>query len=104
MLCASRRLVNINYSQLRYEADFRYGLVHVRNNAESIAFYSGEDPEKQETQRRLRSVVGNYLHLIRWQVLISVMRRMYSYGSVFIPYIVMAPLYLAGSEQYGSFV
>src|SRR6266511_453007 len=37
-----RRLVRLNYDQLRYEADFRYALVHVRDNAESVAFYRGE--------------------------------------------------------------
>jgi putative ATP-binding cassette transporter len=37
-----RRLIGFNFNQLRYEADFRYSLVHVRDNAESIAFYQGE--------------------------------------------------------------
>ena len=37
-----RRLVRLNYDQLRYESDFRYALVHVRDHAESIAFYRGE--------------------------------------------------------------
>ena len=37
-----RRLVGINYEQLRREADLRYSLIRVRENAESIAFYSGE--------------------------------------------------------------
>ena len=48
-----KKLVKINFDQLRYEADFRYGLVHIRNNSEAIAFYSGEDPENAENQRRL---------------------------------------------------
>ena len=60
LIIAGRNLVRINYDQLRYEADFRYGLVHVRDNAESIAFYSGEAPEKAETQRRLSTVVNNF--------------------------------------------
>ena len=45
LVISGRKLVRINFDQLRYEADFRYGLVHIRNNAESIAFYSGEEPE-----------------------------------------------------------
>ena len=48
LIIAGKNLVRIDYDQLRYEADFRYGLVHVRDNAESIAFYSGEGPEKAE--------------------------------------------------------
>ena len=41
LIYAGKRLVKINFDQLRYEADFRYGLVHIRNNSEAIAFYSG---------------------------------------------------------------
>ena len=40
LLIAGKNLVKIDFDQLRYEADFRYGLVHIRDNAESIAFYS----------------------------------------------------------------
>jgi len=60
LVVAGRKLVKINFDQLRYEADFRYGLVHVRDNAESIAFYAGEKPEQDETKRRLGSVVRNF--------------------------------------------
>lgn len=104
LIVSSRNLVKINYNQLRYEADFRYGLVHIRNNAEAIAFYQGEEPEKQETQRRLGSVVKNFNYLIKWEVIISVLRRSYGYAGYFFPYLVMAPAYLAGELQYGSFV
>ena len=87
-----------------YEADFRYGLVHVRNNAEAIAFYSGEEPEKKETKRRLGWVVTNYNYLIKWEVIISVLRRSYGYAGNFFPYLMMAPAYLSGEIEYGSFI
>jgi putative ATP-binding cassette transporter len=48
-----RRLIRLNFNQLRQEANFRYGLVHVRDNAESIAFYQGEVEESATVQRRL---------------------------------------------------
>jgi len=104
LILASHKLVRINYDQLRYEADFRYGLVHIRNNAEAIAFYHGEEPEKQETQRRLGSVVKNFNYLIKWEVVISVIRRSYGYAGNFFPYLIMAPAYLAGQIEYGSFI
>ncbi|CAE7808832.1 unnamed protein product, partial [Symbiodinium sp. CCMP2456] len=96
LIMASHKLVRINYNQLRYEADFRYGLVHIRNNAEAIAFYSGEDPEKKETKRRMGCVVKNYNYLIKWEVIISVLRRSYGYAGNFFPYLIMAPAYLRG--------
>jgi len=104
LILASHKLVTINYNQLRYEADFRYGLVHIRNNSEAIAFYAGEEPEKSETLRRLGTLVKNYNFLIRWEVIISVLRRSYGYAGYFFPYLIMAPAYLRGDIEYGSFV
>ena len=38
-------LIRLNFWQLRREADFRFGLIRLRENAESIAFYRGEAQE-----------------------------------------------------------
>ena len=104
LLIAFRKLVKIDFDQLRYEADFRYGLVHIRDNAESIAFYSGEVPEKTETQRRLGEVVRNFNLLIIWRVIIDVMRRSIGYAGNFFPYLILAIPYFAGEINYGSFI
>ena len=104
LVISGRKLVRINFDQLRYEADFRYGLVHIRNNAESIAFYSGEEPEAAETERRLGSVVRNFNLLIIWRVIIDVMRRSIGYAGNFFPYLVMAVPYFAGEIDYGGFI
>ena len=104
LLIAGKNLVRIDFDQLRYEADFRYGLVHIRDNAESIAFYSGEDPEKIETQRRLGEVVRNFNLLIIWRVIIDVMRRSINYAGNFFPYLIMAIPYFAGEIDYGRFI
>ena len=104
LLISGRKLVRIDFDQLRYEADFRYGLVHIRNNAESIAFYAGEEPEASETRRRLASVVRNFNLLIIWRVIIDVMRRSIGYAGNFFPYLVMAVPYFAGEIDYGGFI
>ncbi len=104
LIIAGKNLVRIDFAQLRYEADFRYGLVHIRDNAESIAFYSGEDPEKAETQRRLGSVVRNYNLLIIWRVIIDVIRRSLGYAGIFFPYLIMAVPYFLGEIDYGRFI
>ena len=103
LLIASKKLFRLNFDQLRYEADFRYGLVHVRNNAESIAFYSGEDQEAREVNRRLGSVVKNFNLLIVWEALLRVLQRSGIYGSVFIPFIILAGPILSGEMDYGRF-
>ena len=104
LLIAGKNLVRIDFDQLRYEADFRYGLVHIRDNAESIAFYSGEAPEKRETERRLTEVVRNFNLLIIWRVIIDVMRRSINYAGNFFPYLIMAIPYFAGEIDYGRFI
>ena len=100
---ASRKLVALNYDQLRLEADFRYGLVHIRDNAESIAFYRGEQQESREAERRLDGAIRNYDKLIVWQALISVIQRSYDYFSRFLPWLVIAPIYFAKKVDFGVF-
>jgi len=100
---ASRKLVNLNYQQLKLEADFRYGLVHIRDNAESIAFYRGEEQEGKEGSRRLGGAIQNYNKLIVWEALISVIQRSYDYFSRFLPWLVIAPIYFAKQVDFGVF-
>ena len=103
IIFASKKLFKLNFDQLKYEANFRYGLVHVRNNAESIAFYSGEDEEYQEVNSRLKTVVKNFNLLIIWEALLRVLQRSTIYGSVFIPFIILSGPLLAGNMNYGEF-
>ena len=100
---ASRKLVSLNYQQLKLEADFRYGLVHIRDNAESIAFYRGEQQESKEASRRLMGAIRNYDKLIIWEALISVIQRSYDYFSRFLPWLVIAPIYFAKEVDFGVF-
>ncbi len=103
IIFASRKLVNLNYQQLKLEADFRYGLVHIRDNAESIAFYGGEQQESREAERRLGGAIRNYNRLIIWEALISVIQRSYDYFSRFLPWLVIAPIYFAKQVDFGVF-
>ena len=59
-----KKLVGLNYQKLQKEADFRYALVRVRDNAESIAFYAGEDIENKEINARLEKVIENKKDII----------------------------------------
>lgn len=51
--------MRLNFEGLKREADFRFSLVRIRENAESIAFYSGEAVEEKETNRRLQRRIDN---------------------------------------------
>jgi vitamin B12/bleomycin/antimicrobial peptide transport system ATP-binding/permease protein len=98
------RLIRINYEQLRLEANFRYSLVRVRDNAESIAFYQGENLERNQVVDRLSYVLKNFDLLIIWQSVISLFQLGYNYFTRLIPYLVVAPLYLTGKLDFGAIV
>lgn len=62
---AGRRLAGLQFFQQRAEADFRYSLVHVRNNAEGIALYRGEGEEQAGLDRSFSVVYHNFLSIMR---------------------------------------
>ncbi len=96
------RLIGINYEQLRLEANFRYNMVRVRDNAESIAFYRGERLEKRQVIERLMEAIRNFDLLIIWQSIIVLFQRGYNFFTRLIPYLVMAPLFFAGNIDFGA--
>ncbi|OPY11575.1 MAG: Vitamin B12 transport ATP-binding protein BacA [Syntrophus sp. PtaB.Bin138] len=96
-----KRLINLNFLQLRREADFRYGLVHIRNNAESIAFYRGEDREKSQVRERLGEAIANFRMLIGWERNLGFFTKGYQYVILVLPIVVMAPQYFAGEIKFG---
>lgn len=97
-----RRLIGLNFNQLRREADFRYGLVHVRDNAEAIAFYQGEEQEGMQLKSRFREVIGNFNALIGWQRNLDFFTTAYGYFVVILPSVVVAPMYFAGEIDFGA--
>jgi vitamin B12/bleomycin/antimicrobial peptide transport system ATP-binding/permease protein len=98
----SLNLVQLNFKQLRAEANFRYGLIHVRDHAESIAFYQGEDLERQKILQRFSFVLLNFNRLIVSSSFIAVFQRAYDYFSRLVPYAVLAPLFFAKQIDFGS--
>ena len=103
IVVAGRRLVYLRNQQLKLEANFRYGLVHIRDNAEAIAFYQGEPVELEEAERRLGGAIRNFDRLIIWEAMINVIQRSYDYFSRFLPWLVIAPLYFTKSVDFGVF-
>ena len=96
-----KRLVFLNFQQLRKEADFRYGMVHIRNNAESIAFYGGEERESTAVRYRFANVVENFNRLIIWQRNLSFVTSGYQYLIQLLPYVVVARIFFAGKIAFG---
>ncbi|MBD2778494.1 ABC transporter ATP-binding protein/permease [Iningainema sp. BLCCT55] len=98
-----QRLIVINFDQLKQEANFRYGLVHVRDNAESIAFYQGEAQESVQLKQRFLGAIRNFDLLISWQRNLGFFTTSYNYFVAALPYIIVAPIYFAGDTEFGKF-
>ncbi|MGB7710590.1 MAG: ABC transporter ATP-binding protein/permease [Microcoleus sp.] len=104
-LVFGQRLVPLNFEQLKKEANFRYGLVHIRDNAESIAFYRGEEQESFQIKQRFVEVFRNFNLLIGWQRNLDYFTTGYGYAVVIIPALFLAPAYFAdksGTIQFGD--
>lgn len=97
-----KRLIGLNYLQYEREADFRYGLVRVRDNAESIAFYRGERREFRDLRARLGAVVGNMMMLIRWNRNLAFFTTGYNSLALILPMLIVAPLFLRGEVEFGK--
>lgn len=96
------RLIGINYEQLRLQADFRYSLVHIRDNAEAIAFYGGEKREQREVVGKLDATLTNYDRLIVWTTGLSAYQQAFFYLARLVPYFVLGGLYFSGQVDFGT--
>ncbi len=99
-----RPLVGLNFFQLRNEANFRFSLIRVRENAESIAFYRGEERESRYALDRFDEVVGNSRRLIDWQFFLNIYQFAYSSATLIIPGIILAPRVMSGELEIGVVV
>lgn len=95
-------LVRLNFAQLKKEADFRFSLVRVRENAESIAFYRGEQQEADQVKDRFMEAFDNFKNLIIWQLNLNVFSNAYEFLPFILPAIVVAPGIFAGELEVGK--
>ncbi|KAL6783973.1 hypothetical protein ACKKBG_A04255 [Auxenochlorella protothecoides x Auxenochlorella symbiontica] len=96
-----KRLVGLNFNQEAREADFRYGLVRVRENAESIAFYGGEESESRLLGNRLSGAISNLLELLKASRNLAFFTSFYRFLIQLLPAAVIAPLYFKGDIEFG---
>jgi len=97
-----RPLIGINFAQRRLEADFRYALVGLRNNAEAIAFFGGEPREHRALLQRLYAVMANFNLLIVWQRNVAFFTYAYDFLLPLVPYLSLAPSFFAGTIEFGK--
>jgi putative ATP-binding cassette transporter len=99
-----RRMILLNFLQLKREADFRFGLVRARENAESIAFYRGESEENRQLKQRFGALFQNFNALIRWTLKLNLFQYGYGLMTLALPSVIVAPRVLSGELEVGRVV
>lgn len=97
-----RPIIRLAFNNEKYNAGFRYALVRLRDSAEAIAFYRGEDAERQQLRGRFAAVVANYKNYIARMVGFSGWNLSMSQLIVPLPWLVQAPRLFAGEIRIGD--
>lgn len=94
-------LIGLNFLLLQREADFRFGLVRVREHAEPIAFYDGEIREISLLQRLFSFVFSNQQDVLRWKFKLNLFQFTHSFLTAVIPTVIIANDVLSGRLEVG---
>ncbi|QBE62857.1 ABC transporter ATP-binding protein/permease [Pseudoduganella lutea] len=94
-------LIHLNFWQLRREADFRFSLMRLRENAESIAFYRGEAQERAHINSKFEKVIHNFARLIKKQRNLNFFQRTFNQLTLVLPFVILADGVLSGELEVG---
>lgn len=97
-----RVLTPLNFQNLKRQADFRYGLVHIRDNSESIAFYQGEEKELNLVSDRFKKLMTILHRIVLPQSSLAAFTILLGYISSLVPVLVLAPMLFKGQIQFGD--
>jgi len=97
-----RPLIRLGFEQQRFEADFRFALVRLRENSEGVALYRGERGELENFRERFAGVIGNWWSIMKKQKQLGWFTSFYGQLAVIFPFVVAAPRYFSGAMQLGG--
>ena len=95
-------LVNLDFHQQRYEADFRFNLIRVRENSEQIALLRGEEAEQERLSDRFRHVIENWYAIMSRTKRLVAFTASFDQTAVIVPYVLVAPAYFGDRIQLGG--
>ncbi|CAN5273783.1 ABC transporter ATP-binding protein/permease [soil metagenome] len=96
-----RRLIPLNFMKQRFEANFRFSLIRVRENAEGIALYKGEQKEAETLNLRFADVFANAWRVLLTNVQLAFYQSSYGQLAIIFPFLVSAPRFFAGAITLG---
>jgi len=97
-----RPLAGLNFEKERREANFRFDLVRVRENAEAIALYQGQEAELGRLQGRFQRVKQNFYDIMNKQKIVIGLGVAFDQTVVLLPYVFTAPVYFLGNIPLGN--
>ncbi|MEN6449889.1 MAG: ABC transporter ATP-binding protein/permease [Thermoguttaceae bacterium] len=97
-----KKLIGIRADLTKKDADFRYSILHVRENAEPIALCQGEEREKAHIFKRLLGLFDAHNLMLRWNRNLELFTTGYQYYASVVPLLVLASWYFAGSIRFGD--
>lgn len=96
-----RPLIRLNYDQLDKEANFRSGLIHVREHAEAILLSGSEPRLLHRLQARLHTLVDNFRRIIGINRNLGFFTTGYNWLIQIIPALIIAPAFIDGEVEFG---
>ena len=97
-----RKLIGLNFDQQKFEADFRFSMMRVRENSESIAFYRGEPAEMESFLQKFSSVIKNFWQLMKKTKHLNFYVSSYGQLAIIVPLLMCAPRYFSKEIQIGG--
>ena len=97
-----RPLAGLRFRQQQVEADFRFAMMRIRENAEGVALYHGEIDERRGLAFRFTALIGNWWDIMRRAKLINSLATAYGQAAVVFPILIAAPRFFAGEIALGG--
>ncbi|HEY8277192.1 MAG TPA: ABC transporter ATP-binding protein/permease [Methyloceanibacter sp.] len=97
-----RPLVKLNFDRQRYEADFRYSLIRLRENAEEVTLLSGERAEEERLNQRFGRVITNWREIMRRTKKLTFLTATYRQAAIIFPFVVVSPVYFFSTLKLGG--
>lgn len=95
-------LIKLNFNKEKFNGDYRYSLIRVRDNAESIAFYDGEQKEQDHLNTKFKMVIQNRWSIVRQMLGLDGFNTGITQVAMILPLMLQAPRFFAGQATLGD--
>ncbi|MFB2839287.1 ABC transporter ATP-binding protein/permease [Floridanema evergladense] len=98
----NQEMHKISQAELRFKADYNYCLTHIRNHAESIAFFQGETEEAKIAQRRFENVLSSIERRLKWERNQDAFNQGYQSAITIFSMFILTPLFITNKIDFGE--